>query len=60
MLKLALAFGAGFAAGLWFAKQYAKSEVHSEVHDLLGKVGLSGGQIEELAQGFIDSKVFNE
>lgn len=53
MIKNALIFGAGIAVGLLIAKAYAKAKIESGVHDVLAKVGLQGGVIEELADRVI-------
>jgi hypothetical protein len=48
-----IAFGAGVFVGVQIAKAYAQNVIKGDVHDVLDKVGLSGGVIEEVADRVI-------
>jgi hypothetical protein len=53
MMLKALIFVGGVATGLYIAKLYARNKTESAVHDVLSKIGLSGGAIEETANRLI-------
>jgi hypothetical protein len=53
MIVKALIFVGGVATGLIIAKYYARAQVGGVLHDILEKVGLEGGVIEETAQKII-------
>jgi hypothetical protein len=48
-----LAFAGGVFVGVQLAKAYAQTVIKNDVHDVLSKVGLEGGTIEDIADKVI-------